>query len=143
MCSDSINRIPPTALDTLRSAPTPTTPIIKRDQGSGGQYHGEPRKDDDTPHDPEDLVELSSPVPEIDENSDDVNNPDRFWAPLSAVQDLLHQHKNDYPPTEWARLSDQLAFLESHGVPSLYWPPHIPLQDAITRACQTVSLPPF
>lgn len=141
MSSDSINRVPPAGSDPLRTPATTGVPAIKR-------QHDQKQRDKDSPdpenppQDPEDHLDLSIAPPVTDDDSD-ADNPDRFWMPLSDVRDLLSQHEQHYPPTEFARLQAQLAFLDTHKVPSVYWPPHIPLQEAITRACQTVQMPPF
>ena len=137
---------PPPPLDPLRTASIDAVQAAKREHKDEGQADDEPAKGE-MPAEPEDQIDISGSVPDaLQDGLEHPDKPDAFMISLDAVQDLLDQHRADYAVADFGHLQGQLAFLQTHAVPAMFWPPSVTLQQAIDQAChalaQTVPLLP-
>jgi hypothetical protein len=136
--SDTINRVPPPIppRDPLRSVGAGTAPIIKREDRQPQKNKKNPRATHDD--EPQDTVELSTTVPEVETHGD---GQDQFWITLAAAQDLLTQHQHVYSPVDYQQLLGHLIHLKKVGIEKIYWPPTITFADAMTQAANADMSP--
>lgn len=141
MSNDPINRLPPPPPpDPLRTASIDAVQPTKREPKDEGKPNDD-APDADTKHaDPEDEIVISADVPNaLQDGLDHPDNPDAFQISLIAVQDLLEQHRADYSIADMTHLNSQLAFLQTHAIVSLFWPPSMTLREAIDQACNAMA----
>ncbi len=111
------------------------TPVIRREKDREQKPDDSP-PDEQKPAEPQDEIVISSDGPT---GFDDPDQADNYHMTLAAIYDLLDHHRTTYPLQDFSLLQDQLAFLQSHRVDSVYWPPSLTLQDAIHTACTDLT----
>lgn len=141
MSNDPINRLPPPPPpDPLRTTSVDAVQPAKREPKDEQPAEDDAPQDDKKHSDPEDQLVISGDVPDaLQDGLEHPDNPDAFQISLNAVQDLLEQHRNDYSPADFTHLNNQVAFLQTHSIISIFWPPSMTLHQAIDRACTYIA----